>query len=108
MKWHENFSKLLGVCSLGLALLFASAATQALPVTGLYSEQMAVANESDAERSRAFREALQAVILRVTGEPQWLDHPTIIAAVENAQSYVEAIGYSSEFIAVPAEVAARA
>ena len=108
MKWHENFSKLLGVCSLGLALLFASAATQALPVTGLYSEHMAVANESDAERSRAFREALQAVILRVTGEPQWLDHPTIIAAVENAQSYVEAIGYSSEFIAVPAEVAARA
>lgn len=108
MKWHENFSKLLGVCSLGLALLFASAATQALPVTGLYSEQMAVANESDAERIRAFREALQAVILRVTGEPQWLDHPTIIAAVENAQSYVEAIGYSSEFIAVPAEVAARA
>jgi hypothetical protein len=108
MKWHENFSKLLGVCSLGLALLFASAATQALPVTGLYSEQMAVANESDAERSRAFSEALQAVILRVTGEPQWLDHPTIIAAVENAQSYVEAIGYSSEFVAVPAEVAARA
>ena len=108
MKWHENFSKLLGVCSLGLAMLFASAATQALPVTGLYSEHMAVANESDAERSRAFREALHAVILRVTGEPQWLDHPTIIAAVENAQSYVEAIGYSSEFIAVPAEVAARA
>ena len=108
MKWHVNFSKLLGVCSLGLAMLFASAATQALPLTGLYSEHMAVANESDAERSRAFREALQAVILRVTGEPQWLDHPTIIAAVENAQSYVEAIGYSSEFIAVPAEVAARA
>jgi hypothetical protein len=108
MKRHENLSKLLGVCSLGLALLFASATTQALPVTGLYSEQVAVANESDAERSRAFREALQAVILRVTGEPQWLDHPTIIAAVENAQSYVEAIGYSSEFVAVPAEAAALA
>jgi len=108
MKRHENLSKLLDVCSFGLALLFASATTQALPVTGLYSEQVAVANESDAERSRAFREALQAVILRVTGEPQWLDHPTIIAAVENAQSYVEAIGYSSEFIAVPADAAALA
>jgi hypothetical protein len=108
MKRHENLSQLLGVCSLGLALLFVSSASLALPVTGLYSEQVAVANESDAERSRAFREALQAVILRVTGAPQWLDHPTIIAAVENAQSYVEAIGYSSEFVAVPAEAAALA
>lgn len=108
MTWHENLSKLLGVCSLGLALLSASASIQALTVTGLYSEQVAVANESDAERSRAFKEALQAVILRVTGEPRWLDHPTITAAVENAQSYVEAIGYFSEFIAVPAEAAALA
>ena len=108
MTWHENLSKLLGVCSLGLALLSASASIQALTVTGLYSEQVAVANESDAERSRAFKEALQAVILRVTGEPRWLDHPMITAAVENAQSYVEAIGYFSEFIAVPAEAAALA
>ena len=108
MTWHENLSKLLGVCSLGLTLLFASATIQALTVTGLYSEQVAVANESDAERSRAFKEALQAVILRVTGEPRWLDHPTITAAVENAQSYVEAIGYFSEFVAVPAEAAALA
>ena len=108
MTWHENLSKLLGVCSLGLALLSASASIQALTVTGLYSEQVAVANESDAERSRAFKEALQAVILRVTGEPRWLDHPTITAAVENAQSYVEAIGYFSEFVAVPAEAAALA
>ena len=108
MTWHENLSKLLGVCSLGLTLLFASATIQALTVTGLYSEQVAVANESDAERSRAFKEALQAVILRVTGEPRWLDHPMITAAVENAQSYVEAIGYFSEFVAVPAEAAALA
>ena len=108
MTWHENLSKLLGVCSLGLALLSASASIQALTVTGLYSEQVAVANESDAERSRAFKEALQAVILRVTGEPRWLDHPMITAAVENAQSYVEAIGYFSEFVAVPAEAAALA
>ncbi len=106
MKRHANLSKLFGFCALGLALLLASAVAQALPVTGLYSEQVAVANESDAERSRAFREALQAVILRVTGETQWLDHPAIIAAVENAQSYVEAIGYSSEIVAVPAEAAA--
>lgn len=106
MNLHGNLTKVLGGWALGLALLLVSIATQALPVTGLYSEQVAVANESDAERSRAFREALQAVIIRVTGETEWLDHPAIVTAVENAQSYVEAIGYSSEIVAIPAEAAA--
>lgn len=106
MNLHGNLTKVLGGWVLGLALLLVSIATQALPVTGLYSEQVAVANESDAERSRAFREALQAVIIRVTGETEWLDHPAIVTAVENAQSYVEAIGYSSEIVAIPAEAAA--
>jgi len=73
----------------------------ALPVTGLYSHRVAVANESDAERQRAFREALEAVILKVTGDPRWLEHPVVTRAVGNAQSLVEAISYSSELIPVP-------
>lgn len=105
MNEFGKLNKLIRSCALGLSLLLAGGTTLALPVTGLYSEQVAVANESDAERSRAFREALEAVILRVTGEVQWLDHPAIVAAIENAQSYVEAIGYSSETVAIPADEA---
>lgn len=74
----------------------------ALSVTGLYSQRVAVANESDAERERAFREALEAVILKVTGNPRWLDHEDVVRAIGSAQSYVEAISYSSELITVPA------
>ena len=77
----------------------------ALPVTGLYSQNVAVANESDAERDRAFRDALAAVILKVTGEARWLAHPVVANALANAQSYVEAIAYSSEII--PIEPAAE-
>ena len=33
-----------------------------IEVTGLYDHRVAVNNESDAERNRAFREALEAVI----------------------------------------------
>ena len=73
----------------------------ALQVTGLYDHQVAVNNESDAERNRAFREALEAVILKVTGEHRWLEHPRIEEALGNAQSYVEAISYSSETVDLP-------
>ncbi len=73
----------------------------ALQVSGLYSERIAVANESDAERNRAFRDALAAVVLKVTGEQRWLEHPAVEQALDNAQSYVEAIAYSNEFIAAP-------
>lgn len=70
----------------------------ALQVTGLYSERIPVANESDAERDRAFRDALAAVILKVTGEERWLEHAAVEQALDNAQSYVEAIAYANEEI----------
>lgn len=80
----------------------------ALQVSGLYSQRVAVSNESDAERNRAFREALSAVVLKVTGNLQSLDHPAVIRALNNAQSYVEAISYSSELVTVEAPTAPEA
>lgn len=89
---------------LPLLLLFAFVLpVNALQVSGLYTQQVAVSNESDAERNRAFTEALSAVILKVTGERRWLQHPTIEQALRNAQSYIEAISYSSETIVLEAE-----
>ncbi|MDG2420941.1 MAG: DUF2066 domain-containing protein [Gammaproteobacteria bacterium] len=67
-----------------------------LQVDGLYEHRVAVANESDSERDRAFEEAFRAVILKVTGAIRWLDHPGIEQAVKSAQSYVESISYVSE------------
>ena len=69
-----------------------------LQVTDLYVQQVAVSNESDSERSRAFGEALSAVIIKVTGERRWLLHPAIERALNNAQNYVEAISYNSKTI----------
>lgn len=78
----------------------------ALPVTGLYSYRVQVANESDSERTRAFKEALAAVITKVTGDERWLLDPSIVAAVNRAQSYVEAVGYESETVEVVLDPAA--
>jgi hypothetical protein len=84
-----------------LSLLLASYSFQpsaALQVTGLYSQKIPVLNESNSERSRAFRDALAAVIVKVTGEQRWLLDPVVETAVSNAQSYVEGVSYSSELV----------
>lgn len=97
LKCSTAFRSLIMIVLLGLAL-----PVTGLQVTGLYSHRVAVDNESDAERNRAFRVAMEAVILKVTGDPRWLDHPRVQQAVENAQNYVEAISYSSEMLPVAA------
>jgi len=82
-----------------LALLFPGQIV-GLPVAGLYSHEVAVTNQSDAERNLAFREALQAVLLKVTGEQRWLENSAIQQALDNAQSYVEAINPRTETLTV--------
>ena len=81
-----------------LVVLCLQPSAVALQVPGLYSYQVAVSNDSDAERTRAFGEALSAVIVKVTGTERWLQDPRVQRALESAQRYVEAISYSSEFI----------
>ena len=76
----------------------------ALPVSGLYGHEVAVANQSDAERNRAFREALAAVVVKVTGDTRWLENSAVRQALDSAQSFVEEIRYRSETIVVPVEL----
>lgn len=75
----------------------------ALQVTGLYSQQVPVSNDGAAERNRAFREALAAVVVKVTGDPRWLEAPSIERAIAQAQNYVEATSYFSESVQLPLE-----
>ncbi len=94
------------VCALliiSLLLGLAEFGSYALQVNGLYEQRVAIANESDTERDRAFREALEAVLLKITGERRWLEHPVLQQAVRNAQSYVEGISYASETVEVIAD-----
>lgn len=97
---RQSFLALLFGLSL---LLLAGQPSLALQVTGLYSQQIPVANDGEAERSRAFREALSAVVVKVSGDPRWLENPTIERAITQAQNYVEATSYFSETIELPVE-----
>ena len=101
--FKASASLLLFTLMLVLSFTLAVRPSSALQVTGLYSHRIAVNNESDSERNRAFADAFAAVVVKVTGERRWLQHPVIEQAKDNAQSYIEAFSYTSETIVLPVE-----
>ncbi|MEO1932452.1 MAG: DUF2066 domain-containing protein [Pseudohongiella sp.] len=105
MNFSKTFQARISIPWLVIACLV-TPVSYGLQVTDLYVHQVAVSNESDSERSRAFGEALSAVIIKVTGERRWLLHPTIERALDNAQDYVKAISYISEAIELVQEASA--
>lgn len=104
MTWLTRTS-LVKVLAASLLLAVLMQPSSALQVTDLYNHRVDVSNQSDSERSRAFAEAFAAVVLKVTGERRWLQHPVIEQALDNAQSYVEAFSYASETIVLPVDPA---
>lgn len=82
--------------SVWLLLMFAllvTSSAQALPVDGLYGQEIVVDNQSEAARERAYREAFARVIVKVTGERRWLEHPRIQDAGQRASAYVAEVSY---------------
>ena len=84
-------------------LLISWQPSAALQVSGLYSQQIPVTNDGEAERNRAFSEAFAAVVVKVSGDPRWLENPAIERAIAQAQNYVEATSYISKLIQLPIE-----
>jgi len=84
-------------------LLISWQPSAALQVSGLYSQQIPVTNDGEAERNRAFSEAFAAVVVKVSGDSRWLENPAIERAIAQAQNYVEATSYISESIQLPLE-----
>lgn len=78
-----------------ILMMFLTPLASALPVQGLYQDEIAVANQGDQERRRAYAEAFTDVITKVTGERRWLEHPQLAAAVNSADRYVAEVSYRS-------------
>jgi hypothetical protein len=79
-----------------VSTVFSSAPAHALLVQGLYEQEIAVQDQGDAERIRAYREGLTAVILKITGEEGHLGNAAVERAVRDAQSYVQEVSYRTE------------
>ncbi len=72
-----------------------------LPIVGLYQQRVAVADESNRERNRAYELAFRRMIVKVTGVEARLEHPRIRAAAANAGDFVQAFAYATEAAAGP-------
>ncbi len=85
--------RLLLLWMLMLGTLGVGSPASALIVSGLYDQEIVVQGQGDAERLRAYREGLSAVILKITGEERWLRNSTVERAIRDAQSYVQEVSY---------------
>ncbi|MEZ5530170.1 MAG: DUF2066 domain-containing protein [Porticoccaceae bacterium] len=83
--------KILSCLPLALALLGPGA--YAVTVSNLYQAQVPVSDQEPVERSRALREGLAQVLVKVTGNSAVLANPEIAQTLANAEGYVTEYGY---------------
>ena len=84
-----------GICLCALALIVVSWPAGA---GGLYTGQVAVASQGDAERAEALKSALGDVVVRVSGDKGVLARPDIAKAVGDAERYVQQFSYQQEVV----------
>jgi uncharacterized protein len=82
-----------------ILMIFLSKPGYAVPVQGLYQEEIAVSNQGEQERRRAYTEAFSRVITKVTGERRWLQHPQVATAMRGADRFVAEVSYRSSGVA---------
>jgi hypothetical protein len=68
-------------------------------VSGLYSGQVSVADQTEQSRKSGVRDALAQVLVKLTGNSNIMQVPGIQEAVSNTDNYVAGVGYKS----LPAE-----
>jgi len=85
----------LCLCTLALIAAFWSAGAGA---GGLYTGQVPVASQSDAERAEALKTALGQVIVRVSGDSSALTRGDVAKAVADAERYVQQFSYQQDIV----------
>lgn len=82
-----------------LGLLLATSwqgAQAAVELTDLYQHRVPVTSQANAERDRALQDALRATLLKLSGDTELLDQPSIAEALRDVRSYVVQYGYQQE------------
>ena len=90
-------SRFAGICICTLALI-AISCSEGAGAGGLYTGQVPVASQSDAERAEALKSALGEVVVRVSGDKGVLARPDIAKAVGDAERYVQQFSYQQEVV----------
>lgn len=78
-----------------LVLLTLAQGVSALSTESLYNAKVEIADRSFATRMRVMDQAMAQVIAKVTGSDIYLENPTIKAALEDTDRYLQAYSYST-------------
>lgn len=88
--WEHSVGRWIVVL---LAALVMAPLAQAVAVRGLYRQEVTVASQSRADRSAGTREAMQTVLIRVSGDPGIAANDVIGNALDHATAYLNRYGY---------------
>src|SRR6478736_8120127 len=88
-------ARFAGICLCTLALIVASWSAVA---GGLYTGQVLVVSQSDADRTEALKSALSEVVVRVSGDKGVLARPDVGKAIADAERYVQQFSYQQEVV----------
>ncbi len=91
-------SRSAAVCVGIIALVAAFWSAGAWAAPGLYTGQVPVGSQSDAERTEALKTALAQVVIRVSGDSGALAKADVAKAVADAERYVQQFSYQQEIV----------
>jgi hypothetical protein len=78
--------------------LFAVLLSAAAAAGGLYTAQVPVTSQDEAERAQALKTALGQVITRASGDPAALGRPEVVKALAQADRYVQQFQYQQDAV----------
>lgn len=87
------FSLVPILVALGVLVMPAPPARAAVELTQLYQARVAVASQTNTERTRALQQALTEALLRISGDDQLLQHPLVQQAMRSVPDYLMQYGY---------------
>ncbi|MGQ4275691.1 DUF2066 domain-containing protein [Pseudidiomarina sp. E22-M8] len=65
-------------------------------VTELYQHRVQVNSQAASERNAALQDALQATLLKLTGDSSVIEHPAVAEAMRNVRNFIVQYGYQQD------------
>lgn len=81
---------------LGSSLIMSHVSHAAVELKELYQFRVQVNSQAPSERQQALQEALQATLLKLSGDSQLENHPLVDQALRNVRDYVVQYGYQQD------------
>jgi len=88
-------------CALTLAIAIAALGETAIAADDLYRTQAIVTGQGEAERARGFALCLEAVLVKVSGDPRLVGDPRLAPLQEEAQGFVSGFDYQDRMRGIP-------